>query len=72
MIINLPKDLDGHTTHRYGPNSFKLHRRAAGANMSGEAAGSARRGLTQQPGSRRLAARRAWKWGRPESPLAAG
>lgn len=26
MIINLPKDLDGHTTHRYGPNSFKLHR----------------------------------------------
>lgn len=26
MIINLPKDLEGHTTHRYGPNSFKLHR----------------------------------------------
>jgi len=26
MIINLPKDLDGHTTHRYGANSFKLHR----------------------------------------------
>eukprot|EP00877_Chromochloris_zofingiensis_P000408 jgi/Chrzof1/10368/Cz04g39110.t1 len=26
MIINLPKNLEGHTTHRYGPNSFKLHR----------------------------------------------
>jgi hypothetical protein len=26
MIINLPKDLSSHTTHRYGPNSFKLHR----------------------------------------------
>lgn len=25
-IINLPKDLDKDTTHRYGPNSFKLHR----------------------------------------------
>lgn len=26
QIINLPKDLDRNTTHRYGPNSFKLHR----------------------------------------------
>lgn len=26
MIINLPKDLETQTTHRYGPNSFKLHR----------------------------------------------
>eukprot|EP01023_Acetabularia_acetabulum_P036652 TRINITY_DN3466_c0_g1_i11.p1 TRINITY_DN3466_c0_g1~~TRINITY_DN3466_c0_g1_i11.p1 ORF type:complete len:503 (+),score=71.49 TRINITY_DN3466_c0_g1_i11:159-1667(+) len=26
MIINLPKNLDRDTTHRYGPNSFKLHR----------------------------------------------
>eukprot|EP00191_Tetraselmis_sp_GSL018_P018003 CAMPEP_0177589164 /NCGR_PEP_ID=MMETSP0419_2-20121207/6644_1 /TAXON_ID=582737 /ORGANISM="Tetraselmis sp., Strain GSL018" /LENGTH=704 /DNA_ID=CAMNT_0019079473 /DNA_START=16 /DNA_END=2132 /DNA_ORIENTATION=- len=26
MIINLPKDLVKETTHRYGPNSFKLHR----------------------------------------------
>jgi hypothetical protein len=26
MIINLPKDLSKETTHRYGPNSFKLHR----------------------------------------------
>jgi ATP-binding cassette subfamily E protein 1 len=26
MIINLPKDLESQTTHRYGPNSFKLHR----------------------------------------------
>jgi ATP-binding cassette, sub-family E, member 1 len=26
MIINLPKDLENQTTHRYGPNSFKLHR----------------------------------------------
>lgn len=26
MIINLPKDLEKQTTHRYGPNSFKLHR----------------------------------------------
>lgn len=26
MIINLPKDLEKETTHRYGPNSFKLHR----------------------------------------------
>ena len=25
-IINLPKALEGETTHRYGPNSFKLHR----------------------------------------------
>jgi ATP-binding cassette subfamily E protein 1 len=25
-IINLPKDLSKNTTHRYGPNSFKLHR----------------------------------------------
>ncbi len=25
-IINLPKDLDKDTSHRYGPNSFKLHR----------------------------------------------
>ena len=29
MIINLPKDLERDTTHRYGPNSFKLHRCAA-------------------------------------------
>lgn len=28
MIINLPKDLEKETTHRYGPNAFKLHRRA--------------------------------------------
>mmetsp|Transcript_51396 Transcript_51396/g.164323 ORF Transcript_51396/g.164323 Transcript_51396/m.164323 type:complete len:614 (+) Transcript_51396:25-1866(+) len=26
MIINLPKSLVKETTHRYGPNSFKLHR----------------------------------------------
>lgn len=26
MIINLPKNLESETTHRYGPNSFKLHR----------------------------------------------
>ncbi|KAH1266717.1 ABC transporter E family member 2 [Glycine max] len=25
-IINLPKDLDRDTTHRYGPDTFKLHR----------------------------------------------
>lgn len=25
-IINLPKDLERDTTHRYGPNQFKLHR----------------------------------------------
>ena len=25
-IINLPKDLERNTTHRYGPNAFKLHR----------------------------------------------
>jgi len=25
-IINLPKDLESNTTHRYGPNSFRLHR----------------------------------------------
>mmetsp|Transcript_36379 Transcript_36379/g.82454 ORF Transcript_36379/g.82454 Transcript_36379/m.82454 type:complete len:622 (-) Transcript_36379:125-1990(-) len=25
-IINLPKDLGKETTHRYGPNTFKLHR----------------------------------------------
>lgn len=28
MIINLPKNLEKETTHRYGPNSFKLHRHA--------------------------------------------
>jgi len=26
MIINLPKNLEKETTHRYGPNTFKLHR----------------------------------------------
>ncbi|KAI5428713.1 ABC transporter E family member 2 isoform X1 [Lathyrus oleraceus] len=26
QIINLPKDLDKDTTHRYGPNTFKLHK----------------------------------------------
>lgn len=26
QIINTPKDLSKETTHRYGPNSFKLHR----------------------------------------------
>lgn len=26
QIINLPKDLERNTTHRYGANSFKLHR----------------------------------------------
>uniref|UniRef100_A0A7R9YVW5 ABC transporter domain-containing protein n=1 Tax=Chlamydomonas euryale TaxID=1486919 RepID=A0A7R9YVW5_9CHLO len=26
MIINLPRDLEKETTHRYGPNTFKLHR----------------------------------------------
>lgn len=26
MIINLPKNLASETTHRYGPNTFKLHR----------------------------------------------
>ena len=29
MIINLPKNLEKETTHRYGPNAFKLHRCAA-------------------------------------------
>ncbi|CAH2078550.1 unnamed protein product [Thlaspi arvense] len=26
QIINLPRDLEKDTTHRYGPNTFKLHR----------------------------------------------
>jgi ATP-binding cassette subfamily E protein 1 len=26
QIINIPSNLDAETTHRYGPNSFKLHR----------------------------------------------
>eukprot|EP00493_Phyllostaurus_siculus_P026358 UN26703 len=26
QIINLPKDLESQTTHRFGKNSFKLHR----------------------------------------------
>jgi ATP-binding cassette, sub-family E, member 1 len=26
QIINLPSNLENQTTHRYGPNSFKLHR----------------------------------------------
>ncbi|KAL6201071.1 hypothetical protein ACLB2K_024786 [Fragaria x ananassa] len=30
QIINLPKNLDKDTTHRYGANSFKLHRILAG------------------------------------------
>lgn len=34
MIINLPKNLEKETTHRYGPNSFKLHRRGSGASHS--------------------------------------
>jgi ATP-binding cassette subfamily E protein 1 len=29
MIINLPKNLEKETTHRYGANTFKLHRCAA-------------------------------------------
>jgi translation initiation factor RLI1 len=36
MIINLPKDLEKETTHRYGPNSFKLHR-CAGSGLAGSA-----------------------------------
>jgi ferredoxin len=50
MIINLPKDLEGHTTHRYGPNSFKLHRcvrrrgRRRGREAGRAAAGPARPG----------------------------
>jgi ATP-binding cassette subfamily E protein 1 len=30
MIINLPKNLERETTHRYGPNTFKLHRYCGG------------------------------------------
>jgi ATP-binding cassette subfamily E protein 1 len=26
QIINLPKNLESEVTHRYGPNSFKVHR----------------------------------------------
>ncbi len=26
QIINLPKELESSTTHRYGSNTFKLHR----------------------------------------------
>jgi len=26
LIINLPTNLESETSHRYGPNSFKLHR----------------------------------------------
>jgi ATP-binding cassette subfamily E protein 1 len=26
MIINLPKNMEKNTTHRYGPNAFKIHR----------------------------------------------
>jgi ATP-binding cassette, sub-family E, member 1 len=26
QIINLPKELESQTIHRYGPNTFKLHR----------------------------------------------
>jgi hypothetical protein len=48
MIINLPKDLEGHTTHRYGPNSFKLHRRAAGRGRGGAGAGAAAGGRRRQ------------------------
>ena len=31
MIINLPKNLEKETTHRYGANTFKLHRCRANA-----------------------------------------
>ena len=46
MIINLPKDLAKETTHRYGPNSFKLHRwvrpqGGAGISLLGRLAGGA-------------------------------
>jgi translation initiation factor RLI1 len=30
MVINLPTNLEKATTHRYGSNSFKLHRHATG------------------------------------------
>ncbi|KAK4744887.1 hypothetical protein SAY87_011199 [Trapa incisa] len=33
QIINLPKDLDKDTTHRYGLNTFKLHRSIAFTSM---------------------------------------
>lgn len=33
QIINLPKDLDKDTTHRYGPNTFKLHRCVEAASL---------------------------------------
>eukprot|EP00955_Chlamydomonas_euryale_P116793 366440-Chlamydomonas_euryale.AAC.2 len=33
MIINLPRDLEKETTHRYGPNTFKLHRCGAGCGL---------------------------------------
>ena len=31
MVINLPTNLEKATTHRYGSNSFKLHRCVPGA-----------------------------------------
>lgn len=52
MIINLPKDLEKETTHRYGPNSFKLHRWAC-AGVSGcvrVRAGAAQGGCVGQRG----------------------
>jgi len=56
MIINLPKDLDKDTTHRYGPNSFKLHRR-------GDSRGEPPpRSHVPWPGFRRRARARSWGW----------
>ena len=55
MIINLPKDLERDTTHRYGPNSFKLHRcvqrltcRTASRCARPPAAAGSRRALTER------------------------
>ena len=51
MIINLPKDLEKDTTHRYGPNSFKLHRCVG---VVGSKAGRARVEPTPWPPLHRL------------------
>jgi hypothetical protein len=52
MIINLPKNLEGHTTHRYGPNSFKLHRCARRAGGGGGCGGGEGLGAAAAGGRR--------------------
>lgn len=59
LIINLPRNLAKETTHRYGVNSFKLHRwvaRQACRPVSLDAGGAMLRPMQQRAGIQRCAA----------------